>query len=236
MNGKYNGKLVGKILVIIFAFYLSSLVIGYLEGTGIIVSYKDIVMAKPRKLNISEFPSGEAVFVSGTCYSREPFNGTMVFPEPPIVEGNINCSLRMSEGGYVCSGEGYIYIWNFTCTDVINKEHPVTAHYYMGVPGDPIVVAVINSYLADAVIVLGFLLSVLFGSKTYSYGRTPFLSLFFSPIISYMVAYSKASEMDIMKCILREKAIYLITSMYIGLLVSPFIKHLICSWKKRFKK
>lgn len=226
----------GKILVIIIIFYLSSIIIGYLEGTGITVSYKDIVMARPRKLNISEFPGGEAVFVSGTCYSRKPFDGTMVFPEPPIVEGNINCSLKMSEGGYVCSGKGYIYVWNFTCTDVINKEHPVTAHYYMGVPGDPVVVAVINSYLADAVIVLGFFLSLLFGSKTYSYGRISFLSLFFSPIISYMVAFSKASEMDIMKSILREKAIYLIISMYVGLLVSPFIKHLIYSLKKRFRK
>ncbi len=226
----------GKILVIIVIFYLSSIIIGYLEGTGITVSYKDLVMVKPRRLNISEFPGGEAAFVSGTCYSREPFNGTMVFPEPPIVEGDINCSLQMSKGGYVCSGEGYIYVWNFTCTDVINKEHPVTVHYYMGVPGDPVVVAVINSYLADAVIVLGFFLSVLFGSKTYSYGRIPFLSLFFSPIISYMVAFSKASEMDIMKNILREKAIYLVISMYVGLLVSPLIKHLIYSWKKHFKK
>ena len=236
MGHKSSREIIGKIIVLILIFYLSSILIGYLEGTGIIVMYKDIVMTKPERLNISEFQYAEAVFVSGTCYSREPFNGTMVFPEPPIVEGNINCSLNMSQGGYVCSGEGYIYVWNFTCTDTLKRDHPVSNHYYMGVPDDPVVVAIMNSYLADTVIVSACILSVVFGSKIYSYGKTYFLTLFFSPIISYVVAYAKASEMDIMKDILQAKAVYLPIGMYTGLLVSPLVVALGSSLKKRFKK
>jgi len=229
-------ELIGKIGILIVIFYLSSILIGYLVGTGIIVTYKDIIMSKPEKLSISEFQNAEAVFVSGTCYSREPFNGTMVFSEPPIVEGNINCSLNMSRGGYVCSGEGYIYVWNFTCTDTLKGDHPVSNHYYMGIPGDPVVVAIMNSYLADAAIIFAFILSVVFGSKIYLYGKTYFLTLFFSPIISYVVAYVKASEMDIMRNILRAKAVYLPIGMCVGLLVSPLVVVLSSSLKKQFKK
>ncbi|MCD6300963.1 MAG: hypothetical protein J7L82_02720 [Staphylothermus sp.] len=228
-------KYLNKILIVLVIFYLSSLLLGYLEGTGIVVSYEYIVMVKPRKLNISDFQNAEAVFVSGTCYSREPFNGTMVFFKPPIVEGDVHCGLNMSRGGYVCSGSGYVYIWNFTCTDILTWEHPVTDHYYLGVPGDPIVVAVMNSYLADAIIIIAFFVTILFGTKVYPYGKKYYLALFFGPLVSYGMALTKSYEMDIMGVILQRKALYLLIGMYIGLIISPFVRLITLAIKKRFK-
>ncbi len=185
-------------------------VLGVIAGNGLSVTYATVTTVKPRRISLYEFPGAEAVFVSGTCYNRSFFNGSSYFSSPPIRDGDIKCSLVPRYGVYMCNGTGYIYRYNYVCSEMLSRSHPVSDHYYHGVPGDVVHVAVYTTSVSSYAAATAFLVNMVIAYEIYRRSRAAAAAASsIYAILSYIVAYNEAVRQDLLAEALAEKAVYL---------------------------
>ncbi len=215
------------LLLLFSASLVLAYIFGELAGEGVTIAYQRLTFTKPRRISMDMFPGAEAVFVSGTCYRRVPLNDTQLFPEPPMRDGDITCSLVPQLGAYRCNGTGYVYIYNYVCSEVINASHPVTDNYYHGVPGDQLYVAVYRSNMVDYASIAALAAYTPLLYEAYRRSRLASIAMAaVSAILAYTLAYTGAGELVILRETVLAKTIYLPTAIAAAMALAVLLHHL----------